>query len=96
MLGGSELVEDVVHRTQEIEGLAIDWLTVDEASPYADRTIGDARVRTRTGVSVVAILRGEAAHPAPGPDARIEPGDTLVVVGTAEGIETVAEILRAG
>lgn len=95
-LGGSAVVENLVDLQQRVEGLAIDWLKVDAASPYADRTIGDARVRTRTGVSVVAIIRGDDAHPAPGPDFHIEPGDTLVVVGRPEGITAVERILVAG
>jgi TrkA domain protein len=96
MLGGSRVVESVAQATQHIEGLAIDWLAIERDSPYAGRTIGEARVRTRTGVSVVAILRGDQPQPAPGPEAPIEAGDTLVVVGTSEGIEAVREILHTG
>jgi TrkA domain protein len=95
-LGGSTVIENLQDLEQRIEGLAIDWLKVDEDSPYANGTIGDARIRTRTGVSVVAVIRGEKAHPAPGPEFRIEPGDILVVVGTSEGIKGVDEILIAG
>lgn len=95
VLGGTEVVETLatIHR---IEGLAIDWLGVDPDTPYAGRTIGDARIRTRTGVSVVAVLRGEDPFPAPGPEFTIEPGDVLVVVGTAEGIEAAHQILGSG
>lgn len=95
-LGGSTVVENLMDLQQRIEGLAIDWLTVDEGTPYAGKTIGDARIRTRTGVSVVAVIRGDQGHPAPGPDFRVEAADTLVVVGTTEGIKTVNEILTAG
>ena len=95
-LGGTTVIENLQHLQQAIEGLAIDWLKVDEGTPYADRTIGEARIRTRTGVSVVAVIRGEKAHPAPGPEFHIEPGDNLVVVGTPEGIKAVNEILTAG
>jgi len=95
-LGGSQVVESLAHLQQHVEGLAIDWLSMDPSSPYAGRTIGDARIRTRTGVSVVAVVRGETAHPAPGPEFSLEAGDTLVVVGTADGISGVTEILRAG
>jgi TrkA domain protein len=95
-LGGSTVIENLQDLEQRIEGLAIDWLKVEERSPYANGTIGDARIRTRTGVSVVAVIRGEGANPAPGPDFRIEPGDILVVVGTSEGIKGVDEILIAG
>lgn len=95
-LGGSTVIENLQHLEQRIEGLAIDWLKVDPQTPYAGRTVGDARIRTRTGVSVVAVIRGERAHPAPGPDFHIEAGDTLVVVGTSEGVKAAAEILTAG
>ena len=95
-LGGSSVVENLIGLEQRIEGLAIDWLTVGEQTPYAERTIGDARVRTRTGVSVVAVIRGEQAHPAPGPDFHIEAEDILVVVGTSEGIQSVRAILAEG
>jgi TrkA domain protein len=95
-LGGSTVIENIRELGQRVEGLAIDWLKVDSGTPYASRTIGDARIRTRTGVSVVAVIRGERAHPAPEPEFRIEAGDTLVVVGTSEGVKAVAEILTAG
>ena len=95
-LGGTTVIENLHHLQQRIEGLAIDWLKVDKGTPYADRSIGDARIRTRTGVSVVAVIRGEKAHPAPGPEFHIDAGDNLVVVGTPEGIKAVEEILTAG
>jgi TrkA domain protein len=96
LLGGSRIAQELTELQQRIEGLAIDWLPLRQDSPYAGRTIGEARVRTRTGVSVVAVLRGDQAIPAPGPDLRIDPGDYLVVVGTTRGIEAVVELLHRG
>ncbi|MFH1330715.1 MAG: cation:proton antiporter regulatory subunit [Actinomycetota bacterium] len=96
VLGGSQIVETLAVLRQQVEGLGIDWLTVDPASAYAGKTIGDARIRTRTGVSVVAVLRGSEAHAAPGPEFRFSPGDTLVVVGTPDGIGTLTAVLRTG
>jgi TrkA domain protein len=95
-LGGSSVIESLAELQQRVEGLAIDWLSVDAGTPYIGGTIGDARIRTRTGVSVVAVIRDEEAHPAPGPEFRIEASDTLVVVGTPEGIALVDHILTAG
>ena len=95
-LGGSTLVANLSNLQQQVEGLAIDWLTVEERSPYATGTIGDARVRTRSGVSVVAVIRREETFPAPGPDFPLQPGDKLVVVGTPEGIEQTQVILISG
>jgi TrkA domain protein len=96
LLGGSRVVENLSHLQHQIEGLAIDWLTIDPESRYAGRTIGEARIRTRTGVSVVAVLRGDQPHPAPGPEFLMKAEDVLVVVGTPEGIAGVLEILRSG
>ena len=96
ILGASRVAAELAALQQKIEGLAIDWLPVREDSPYAHRPIGAARVRTRTGVSVVAVLRGDQAIAAPGPEVEMEPGDYLVVVGTPRGIEQVVEVLRSG
>jgi TrkA domain protein len=96
ILGASRVASELAALQQKVEGLAIDWLPVRVDSPYARRPIGDARLRSRTGVSVVAVIRGEEAIPAPGPDVELEPGDYLVVVGTARGIEEAVELLLAG
>lgn len=96
LLGGARVEEQLAVLHQQVEGLAIDWLPVAEGTPYAGRTIGDTAARTRTGSSIVAIVRGDEAVAAPGPDERIEAGDTLVVVGTPRGIEDLVVILRTG
>ena len=96
LLGASRVAEQLAELQQRIEGLVIDWLPVREDSAYAGRPIGDTQLRARTGVSVVAIVRGDEAVPAPGPDQVIASGDYLVVVGTARGIEQAVELLRAG
>ena len=95
MLGASRVSEQL-DRLQTVEGLAIDWLPVPTDSPFAGRTIGDTQARSRTGTSIVAVIRGDKAVPAPGPDFQLEAGDTLLVVGTARGIEELSVILRSG
>ena len=96
VLGGTRVTENLARLRQQVEGLALDWLTLEPASPCAGKTIGDARTRTDTGVPVIALLRGEQAHPAPGPEFRMEESDVLVVVGTPDGIPSVDALLRAG
>jgi TrkA domain protein len=92
LLGAARLVEHLAG-LQRIEGLAIDWLPIRPGSPYAGQAIADTQARSRTGVSIVAILRGDRAIPAPPPDAGLEPDDTLVVVGTADGIKELSKLL---
>jgi TrkA domain protein len=88
-----EEADTLAELTQRIEGLAIDWLPIRHGSPYAAKAIADTQARSRTGVSIVAIVRGDGAIPAPAPDARLEPGDTLVVVGTTRGVKELAKLL---
>lgn len=94
MLGASRISDQLADLKQSVEGLVIDWLPVDEASACNGRTIGDFRVRTVTGVSVVAVLRDDDAFPAPAPDFRLEAGDTAVVVGTADGVKQAFRLLQ--
>jgi TrkA domain protein len=92
LLGAARLVEHLA-RMQQVEGLAIDWLEIRAGSPYDGGTIGDTQARSRTGVSIVAILRGDRAIPAPSPQERLAAGDTLVVVGTAQGVKALSDLL---
>lgn len=96
LLGATRVAEQLSELQQKIEGLVIDWLPVREDSPFAGGTIGDTQLRSRTGVSVVAIVRGDDAVPAPDPQTSISGGDYLVVVGTGRGIERAVEVLTAG
>ncbi|HEV8651325.1 MAG TPA: cation:proton antiporter regulatory subunit [Actinomycetes bacterium] len=93
LLGAARIVERLADLQQQVEGLAIDWLPIRPGSPYGGRTIADTQARTRTGVSIVAVLRNGSAVPAPAPDFQLQPGDTLVVVGTAPGVRSLAGIL---
>ena len=95
LLGGTSVTERLDDLRQEIAGLAIDWLPISPHSPYAGRTIGDTALRTRTGVSIVALVRGDRPLPAPGPDEELRVDDTAVVVGTANGINAAAQLLTA-
>jgi TrkA domain protein len=96
LLGGATVVERFDDLRQQIAGLAIDWLPIGPRSQYAGRTLGETALRTRTGVSIVAIVRDETAIPAPGPDDVLMTGDTVVVVGTADGIDVAADLLAGG
>ncbi|WP_267242452.1 cation:proton antiporter regulatory subunit [Streptomyces sp. PR69] len=82
-------------RTDGID-LVTEHIPVGSRSPYAGRLLGDTRARTRTGASIVAVLRRTGAFPSPGPTFRFAAGDTLVAVGTREGVDALAEIITGG
>lgn len=93
LLGGPNIVERLDDLRHQIVGLEIGWLSISEKSKLAGRPLGESELRTRTGVSIVALLRGDVAVPAPGPDDEMLPGDVAVVVGTPDGIDAAAKIL---
>ena len=96
LLGGSQVTQALTDVQQRVEGLAIDWLTLSQSWSACAGTIGDTQLRRRTGVSIVAILRDDATIPSPEPSEPLLPGDTVVVVGTPEGIEAASIVLRTG
>ncbi|MGH3742320.1 MAG: cation:proton antiporter regulatory subunit, partial [Micromonosporaceae bacterium] len=79
-----------------IQGLVTEQIPITADSPYAEKTLGDTRARTRTGASIVAVVRNGQVHASPRPDFRFEQGDVVVVVGTDEGSAAVADILANG
>lgn len=62
----------------------IEWVDIDGDSPVAGRTLGESQLRAETGVSVIAVQRGEETVPNPDAEFRVEPGDILVTLGTRE------------
>lgn len=93
-LGVVEVTTTTEDRTYEVEGLVFEWLDIDGASSAVGRSIGDLRIRTLTGASVVAVIRHPKPVPAPEPDFVFEAGDTVVVAGTADGVNRVRELLE--
>jgi TrkA domain protein len=94
LLGASQVSEAVTAVQQQIEGLSIEWLEVSEQSAAIGATLAEGEYRTRTGTSIVAVLRGDLTIPAPGPDLALEVGDLVVAVGTTQGLTQLRSLLR--
>lgn len=93
ILGAPRIAERFADLTREVPGLQAGQVEVTAQSPFAGRTLGETRARTRTGSSIVAIVRGEDVIASPGPAQQLNTGDILVVIGTREGITGVEHIL---
>ncbi len=74
----------------------IEWYSVSETAEVAGKTLDAADIRGRTGVSVVAIQRGDELISPPTPETALEVGDTLVVIGAREDCAAFEELLGAG
>lgn len=96
LLGATQVSERLADLQQHIEGLTIDWLPVATTAACAGCTLREAAVRSSTGVSIVAVVRGDQTIPAPGGDFQLQPGDTAVAVGTPDGIKELFSLLQRG
>ena len=63
-------------------------LTVSALSPLAGQTLRETGLGRDHGLTVVAVRRGAETVYAPGPDFRVQAGDTLAVEGPTERILT--------
>ncbi len=95
LLGVSHVTETVTSIRQEIEGLAIEWVELSPDSDSAGASIGSGGFRTKTGASIVAVMRNDHPIPAPGADFVLYPGDTVVAVGTADGLQMLRAMLES-
>ena len=95
LLGGTQITESLTALDQ-IPGLSIDWFTVDYEDHIAGQPLGNTAERDIVGLTVVAVVRGESANPAPAPDFKVFPGDTLVVAGSPEKVAKAFTFYRTG
>lgn len=95
LLGGTRITESL-DKLDSIPGLSIDWFTVDYEDHIAGKQLGDPASRGVVGLTVVAVVRGESANPAPAADFTVFPGDTLVVAGSPEKVARAFTFFRSG
>jgi len=96
LLGAPQLVAQLNEEHAELPGINTKQLPLRPGSPFDGRTLGDTALRSRTSVSVVAVMRAGQVHPSPTPDFTFTGGDILVTVGTSEGLEAAAKMLKHG
>ncbi|WNG90704.1 cation:proton antiporter regulatory subunit [Mycobacterium sp. ITM-2016-00318] len=96
ILGAPRIAERFADLTREVPGLSAGQVDIASGSPYAERPLGDTKARTRTGASIVAIVRDEQVVASPGPEVVLRAGDVLVVIGTDDGIAGVRDIVAQG
>jgi voltage-gated potassium channel len=77
--------------------LSAEQIGLGAGSPLVGQSIRDAELRQRFGVIVVAIRRQEGHMEFnPSPDARLQAGDQLVLLGSAEKLRELDAVARPG
>ncbi len=96
ILGAPRIAERFTQLTREVPGLEAGQAVVSPDSPFVDRPLGETRARTRTGASIVAIVRNKDVLASPGPAEVLRARDVLIVIGTGDGIAGIEHIVDKG
>jgi len=97
VLGGMYERPRIVEELEMALGeLQIEWIPVPDSSPAIGRTLADCRLRARTGVTVIAILREPEPVAGAQPGDVVEQGDTLVTVGKLGQYPAFRKLLAEG
>jgi monovalent cation:H+ antiporter-2, CPA2 family len=76
--------------------LELNWITLAVPSPLVGQTIREAHIRSRTGVSVVAILRNGVLIANPEIDQSLTTNDRIAVLGDHQQLARFKELVLAG
>jgi TrkA domain protein len=93
LLGHTAILSQLSELGGNVVGLFTEHLILPADSKYLDQPLGETKARTRTGVSIVAIVRGTDVVASPKPDTVLEIDDVLVAVGTRKGLDELVNIL---
>ena len=97
MLRGLELPRQTLDQLGQIlAATTTESFMVPKNSPAAHRSIRELQLRKVTGVTIIAVVHGGKPLTNPSPDAVIEVGDILVMVGSHAQLDQAMEQLGAG
>jgi CPA2 family monovalent cation:H+ antiporter-2 len=82
---------DMVDIAEALGSAATETFIVPPDSRAAGLTIGTLKLRTKTGVSVIALIHDGSTEINPGPESTINADDVLVLLGTPDKIHVAVE-----
>lgn len=96
LLDTDRVVERLAELHRQVEGLVTEQIPIAAGSPFDGRPLAATQARTRTGASIVAVVRGGNVIASPRPNFVFAADDIVVAVGTGEGTAAMAAILASG
>jgi CPA2 family monovalent cation:H+ antiporter-2 len=69
-------------------------IPIKENSPVAGKLIGEIRLRTKSGASIVGIERGGENLINPGSDEELKPGDRVLLLGNLTQLEAAENLMK--
>lgn len=75
-------------------GIRLSWISLKENNGLSGHSIKDLRIRSRTGVSIVAVNRQGVVTPNPDADFNFQDGDEVGFIGEQGQIESFEGLIR--
>jgi len=72
--------------------LLMEWIKLTSESPFVDKQIAESRIRTHTGTSILAVMRGDDITVNPDIDFVLKAGDTVMAAGKRDQIRRFEEL----
>lgn len=95
LLGSAQLIAQLSAEQENVSGISTHQILIRKGSAFAGRALGETQMRTRSGTSIVALLRDDDVIASPRPDETLHVGDLVVIVGTDAGLAEAALILQS-
>lgn len=91
-------VSDEEHRTLHdlllaFDSIEITWMQITPDSPLVGLTLAEANIRSKTGASVVTLIRNKQLIPNPKSMTVFEAGDRIGVIGEGDQIKAVQTLV---
>jgi CPA2 family monovalent cation:H+ antiporter-2 len=75
-------------------GLDLNWVNLPDDSHFIGNSIAGLHIRSKTGVSIVAIIRGEQFYPNPEPEFVFENSDLIGVIGEFQQLQGFKDYIK--
>lgn len=79
--------------SQLLVGTTTDTLLLLDGSPAVGKSLEGLELRSRSGVTVIAVVREGKSIPNPGPDFVFAAGDVLVLLGSHKALDEAVQVL---
>lgn len=93
ILGAPRVNSRLADLSKEVPGLQSIRIKIDPESAVAGKTIGQVQVRTRTGCSIVAVVRDEDVVASPSPDEQLQAGSVIIAIGGSSELDALDQLV---
>jgi len=87
-------ISDFTESAEALKSASTETLFIEHDSKAVGKTIGELKLRKRTGVTIIAITREGDTEINPGPDTKLQPEDVLVLLGEPDQVDGAIEELN--